>query len=247
VSNTPKIDILRELFKNLNMKKTFLKATVSFFTFVFLYLAVAYFWATRTASFALEQYELTNTTEVELSSDQISLLLKIEDPSFWTNNGIDISHDGQGKTTMTQSVVPVLLYRAKLTGWKSGLQTLYKLIWPKFKKIDLGRDIMALAVAKKVSKEKILKIFYEQAYLGHVEQKSVIGLSAAATKYFSKNIQNLSNEEFAGLVGMLKSPDHFNPIKNNSAFVGRQTLVLKVLDGSCLPKGLFDTSYSSCS
>gem|GEM_PF-559270 len=247
MSNTTYVDIPQDLFKNLDMKKIFLTGTASFLTFIFLYLITAHFWASQTVDLALQQYEFTNTNQVELSSDQISNLLKIEDPSFWTNNGIDISHDGQGKTTMTQSIVPILLYRANLTGWKAGLQSLYKLVWPKFKKIDLGRDIMALAVAKKVSKEKILKIFYEQAYLGHVEQKSIVGLPAAASKYFSKHIQSLSTEEFAGLVGMLKSPDHFNPIKNEKAFSKRQAVVLKVINESCLPKGLFDTSYASCS
>lgn len=229
------------------MKKVFLNGTTSLLIFLFVYLTTAYFWASQTVDIALEQYELHNTAQIELSKEQISQLLKIEDPSFWTNIGIDISHDGQGKTTMTQSIVPVLLYRADLKGWKSSLQNFYNLVWLKFKKIDLGRDVMALAVSKKASKEKILKIFYEQAYLGYINQKSVIGLSAASSEYFGKDIQALNTKEFAGLVGMLKSPDHFNPIKNTKAFSERQALVIKVIEGSCLPKGLFDTSYVSCS
>jgi len=222
-------------------------ATVTFFVFVLFYLGTAYFWAYSPSETALKSYENKNNQKLQLTKAQVSMLLKIEDPSFWKNKGIDISHNGQGKTTMTQSVVPLLLYNTELSGWRANLQTVYSSLWPKFKKIDLGRDVMALAVSKKIHKDKILKIFAEQVYLGYLDNKPVFGISQASQKYFNQEVSKLSIEDFAGLVGMLKSPDHYSPINNKSAFNERKSRVLKVINGSCAPSGLFDTDYSSCS
>lgn len=229
------------------MFKKYLIGLCLFFGFILIYLIIAYFWALNASEIALEQYKIRHKFSSELSEKQTSVLLKIEDPSFWDNVGIDVSHDGQGKTTITQSIVPILLYRCELLGWKSLFQTLYSSLWPKFKKIDLGRDVMALAVSKKIHKDEILKIYIEQSYFGYFEDHAVIGFSDASNKYFGKELQSLDQEEFAGLVGMLKSPDYFNPIKNKDAFLDRQSRIIKLIDGKCFPKGLFDTTYPACS
>lgn len=214
---------------------------------ILLYLCIAYFWALNISEFSASQYDqIYKNEKVTLSDQQISTLLKIEDPSFWKNFGIDTVTPGQGKTTITQSVVPILLYRVQLQGWRAKLQNMYLKVWRRARKIDLGRDVMALAVAQKISKEQILRIFVEQVYMGSLNNESVFGLSNAAIKYFNKSLPNLSHMEFAKLVGMIKSPDFFNPFKNPNSFEDRSKRVLKLLNGSCLPEGLFDTDYSSC-
>jgi membrane carboxypeptidase/penicillin-binding protein len=211
------------------------------------YLVAAFLWAFHCSEIALQNYEKKFNTEFTLSEDQVSALLLIEDPSFWSNNGIDISHPGQGKTTMTQSVVPLLLFTTELSGWKGTLQSLYQAVWKRFKFVDLGRDVMALAIAKKIPKNKIIKLFSERAYLGTVQNKSIVGFSAAANEYFNKQLHELSTDEFAGLVGMLKSPDFFNPRKHPDHYRERQVKVSKVIRRICVPVGLFDTDYASCS
>lgn len=230
----------------LKYKKIFF---VSFFltASVLIYILSAYLWALNSAEFAVLQYDRINKLEnLELSKEQISIVLKIEDPSFWDNCGIDILTPGQGKTTITQSVVPILLYKAQFQDWRSVPQKVYRKVWSVAKKVDLGRDVMALALYQKVSKEKILKIFVEQAYMGSINGELIFGLSNAANIYFNKSLNNLSSHEFAGLVAILKSPDYFNPIKNPDAFRDRALKVSKLLSRSCSPKGLFDTEYSSC-
>ena len=105
---------------------------------------------------------------------------------------------------------------------------------------------MAVALSKKISKNEVLKVFVEQAYMGSIDSGHIFGLSNAATMYFNKSLPSLSNDEFASLVGMLKSPDYFNPIKNPKAFHERSNKVLKILSKSCSPEGLFDTDYKNC-
>ena len=210
------------------------------------YLVVAYVWALQSLEESTQTFETQFSRELSLTNDQVVALLKIEDPSFWQNRGIDVSHPGQGKTTMTQSVVPHLLYSVELHGWKSGLQVVYRKVWYNFKKIDLGRDVMALAVAQKVPKKIILSIFVQQAYFGTINSTSVTGFSQAAQQYFNKDLSALTPSEFAGLVGMLKSPDHYNPITNSAQFYERSKKVLNVINGVCKPNGLFDTDYASC-
>ncbi len=212
-----------------------------------IYLGCAYSWALNTSELAVWQYNQKYRSEkLALSEEQVSVLLKIEDPSFWTHSGVDIATPGQGKTTITQSIVPILLYRADLQDWQATLQSIYSKVWRVAKKIDLGRDIMAIALSKKISKNETLKIFVEQAYMGSINNIYIFGLSTAANIYFNKSLQSLSHDEFASLVGMLKSPDYFNPIKNPNAFQERSEKVLKILSKSCLPEGLFDTDYNNC-
>jgi membrane carboxypeptidase/penicillin-binding protein len=224
-----------------------MKVFVLFGGLILLYLITAYFWALKTSDLAIFQYDQKHKIEkVQLSEEQLLTLLKVEDPSFLNNSGIDIFTPGQGKTTITQSVVPILLFNSSLYGWREILQNVYSKIWSSAKKIDLGRDAMALAVSKKVSKDKILNIFIEQAYMGSINNEAIFGLSKAADKYFNKSVSKLSHDEFAKLVSMLKSPDYYNPIKNPEALDDRTKRVLKLLNGSCFPDGLFDTDYKSC-
>lgn len=212
-----------------------------------MYLAIAYLWALNTSELAMNQYEQIHQLKtVRLSDEQIINLLKVEDPSFYKNSGLDVFTPGQGKTTLTQTVVPILLFRAKLHGWRGVLQKFYSKVWFSAKKIDLGRDVMAVALSKKVSKEKILQVFIDRVYMGSIENEAIYGLSQAANKYFKKSISELSRDEFVKLISMLKSPDSFHPIKNPEALMERSNKILKLLSGSCTPQGLFDTDYSLC-
>ncbi|MCF7903917.1 MAG: PBP1A family penicillin-binding protein, partial [Candidatus Marinimicrobia bacterium] len=68
--------------------------------------------------------------------------------------------------------------------------------------------ITAVQIEHTFTKEEILTMYLNTVYFGH----GTYGIQAAATKYFNKRVENLTLDEGAILVGMLRSPAHYSPI-----------------------------------
>lgn len=68
--------------------------------------------------------------------------------------------------------------------------------------------ITAVQIEYTFTKEEILTMYLNTVYFGH----GTYGLQAAATKYFNKRVENLTLDEGAILVGMLRSPAYYSPI-----------------------------------
>ena len=85
----------------------------------------------------------------DLSKEQISALLTIEDPNFYTHNGFDFQTAGAGVTSITQAMVKYLYFEHFEAGFKKIEQTL--IAW--------------LAVNPLVSKDEQLTVFINTAYI----------------------------------------------------------------------------------
>ncbi len=68
--------------------------------------------------------------------------------------------------------------------------------------------ITAVQIEHTFTKEEILTMYLNTVYFGH----GTYGIQAAASKYFNKRVENLTLDEGAILVGMLRSPAHYSPI-----------------------------------
>jgi len=68
--------------------------------------------------------------------------------------------------------------------------------------------ITAVQIEHTFTKEEILTMYLNTVYFGH----GTYGLQAAASKYFNKQVENLTLDEGAILVGMLRSPAYYSPI-----------------------------------
>lgn len=212
---------------------------------VFLYLVVVLAWASLSVEYLLTEEAIVSETSM-LTHNQEDILLKIEDPTFYEHAGIDIS-PGQGLTTITSSLArDVFLFRVKLPGVKGRFQSFYRGVFNCCKKIDLGRDMMALILNKSLAKELQLQLYISSSYMGAYDGKQIIGLPAAAKAYFNKSLVELSDDEFIALVAMLKAPNYFHPEKGAKRLESRIYKIKKILDGTCKPDGWFDTKYMHC-
>src|SRR6188508_2467489 len=100
-----------------------------------LYLVVAGTWASFSVAELLPN-SFTNNDQPLLTEEQSNILLKIEDPTFYTHAGIDLSL-GQGLTTITSSLaLNVFLSGRKLAGVKGGFQSFYSAVFACCKKVD---------------------------------------------------------------------------------------------------------------
>ncbi|MBI4423630.1 MAG: PBP1A family penicillin-binding protein [Elusimicrobia bacterium] len=85
---------------------------------------------------------------------------------------------------------------------------------------------LALLLELKHSKEDILRLYLDQVYFGQDGPVSVCGVQAAARFFFDKPPERLTLGESALLVGLLASPNRFNPFRYPDGALARRRAVL---------------------
>ncbi len=83
----------------------------------------------------------------------------------------------------------------------------------------------ALALEARFSKEEILSIYLNRAYLG----AGARGFEAAAQRYFGKSAAEVGPAEAAMLAGLLKAPTRYAPTRNLDAAQGRANLIIGLM------------------
>jgi membrane carboxypeptidase/penicillin-binding protein len=220
------------------------KALLAIAALLLVYLAIVAGWAAASVDTLLARHPATQ--EAALSPSQLAILLKIEDPSFLAHHGLSLA-DGQGVATLSSAVARELfLYDAPMTGVSGALQRFYRAVFECCKKVDLGRDTMALVLDAHASKERQLALYAATVYMGRDEGRQVRGLEAAAQAYLGKSLAAVNDDEMAGLVAMIKAPNEYHPTRNRDAYQLRLARVRAVLAGRCRPEGWLDTSYGHC-
>lgn len=210
-----------------------------------LYLAIAAGWAAASIDDLLARWP-QDTAPAALSPRQINILLRIEDPTFFTHHGLSLA-EGQGVATISSALArEFFLEGPRLDGVQGSLQGIYRRVFDCCKRIDFGRDITALVLDARLSKERQLAMYVQSVYMGRHDGQQVRGLAQAAQACFGKPLAQLSDAESAGLVAMIKAPNAYHPVREPAAHALRLARVQAVLDGSCRPSGWFDTDYAHC-
>ncbi len=135
-------------------------------------------------------------------------LIATEDARFYSHNGIDIR-------SLFRVLIKSVLMNDKSAGGGSTIsQQLAKNIFGRknFGILTLPINktkeaIMAYRLENTFSKEEILTLYLNTVSFG----ENVYGIEAAATRFFSKRVEDLKVEEAALLVGMLKANTSYNP------------------------------------
>ena len=96
---------------------------------------------------------------------------------------------------------------------------------------------LAIEIEKEYTKDEILEMYLNKAYFGN----GVFGIQDASLKYFGKNASDVTIDEAAVLVGMLKGPNLYNPIDDMESAINRRDTVLSVMvDNGKLDKATAD-------
>jgi membrane peptidoglycan carboxypeptidase len=224
------------------------RAALAFVALLAIYLAVAAGWAATSldALLARWQQQPQQLDPATLSQRQAAILLRIEDPTFYAHYGLSLA-DGQGAATISSAVARELfLYGPGLEGVRGMLQGFYRGVFECCKKVDFGRDAMALVLDARVSKERQLAIYVAGIYMGRHEGRQVRGLEPAALAYLGKSLDKVDDDEMAQLVTMIRAPNALHPVRERAAYQARLARVRAVLAGRCRPAGWFDTEYAHC-
>jgi len=165
----------------------------------------------------------------ELNPYLVDALISTEDKRFYNHSGIDIQALGRvvygvitfnsnkgGGSTITQQLAKLLFERPDMSG-KGMIGRYSTLVMTKFKEW-----ITAVKIEKSYTKDEILAMYLNKFNFIY----GAYGISAASEIYFGKNQDDLTIEEAATLVGMLKNPSLFNPIRRPDTVVARRMVVL---------------------
>jgi membrane peptidoglycan carboxypeptidase len=155
----------------------------------------------------------------------IDALLASEDSRFWWHPGVDPI--GTGRALATN-----LLGGRVLEGGSTLTQQLARSLYPEQvgQGETLGRKwrelLVALQLEARFSKHDLLLNYLNRVYLG-----VGWGFEDAARSFFAKPAAQLSVEEAALLVGLLPSPNGYDPCINpQAALEARNTVLLKMAD-----------------
>jgi penicillin-binding protein 1A len=159
----------------------------------------------------------------------IDALVATEDARFFSHSGIDIealsrvafgvltfNRNKGGGSTITQQLAKLLFDRPDFSEMNKVKKT-WTLMMTKFKEW-----ITAVKIEKQYTKQEILAMYLNKFNFIY----GAYGISAASEIYFGKNQQDLKIEEAATLIGMLKNPSLFNPVRRPDTVMHRRMIVL---------------------
>ena len=147
----------------------------------------------------------------EIAPNTIDALVATEDERFYTHSGIDAEAIGRalvglltfspkgGASTITQQTAKQLL--------KQGSTNIITRLTEKLKE-----QIIAVKLEKNLTKPEILTLYLNSVPWGY----NAFGIKCAAKTYFNKLPKDLTMNESALLIGMLKGSSMYNPVKEST-------------------------------
>ncbi|SLN52267.1 Penicillin-binding protein 2D [Roseovarius gaetbuli] len=133
---------------------------------------------------------------------------------------------GNGGSTITQQTAKLLCFGVEFdeTQWKNEAEYIADCrrssLWRKAKEA-----IYALAMEAKYTKDQVLSVYLNRAYLGG----GAYGAEAAAQRYFGKSAANLNPSEGAMLAGLLTAPSTLAPTSNLERSQNRASVVIGLM------------------
>ena len=167
----------------------------------------------------------------EVSKDFWRALIDTEDERFYSHMGVDpigifgavkdalLHHDGRGASTITQQLAKNMFrvrsqYSTGLLGKVPGLKILI---------VKSKEWIIATKLETIFTKEEIITMYANTVDFG----SNAFGIKTAAKTYFNTTPKNLTTEQAAVLVGMLKATTYYNPLANPENSLRRRNVVLQ--------------------
>jgi penicillin-binding protein 1A len=174
----------------------------------------------------LGTYYIENRSNVDYSSLSpylVQALVATEDLRFYNHSGVDARALGRviGKTLIGR--------KSSAGGGSTITQQLAKNLFPRkrqnkisiiFRK--LKEWVIAVKLERNYTKDEIIAMYLNTVDFGN----NSFGIKTAANTYFGTTPDSLSVEESAMLVGMLKAPSFYSPIRNPERATLRREVVL---------------------
>lgn len=165
----------------------------------------------------------SNVQFQELPKCVVNALLATEDIRFYEHSGVDLRSLFRvlGKTVLTGD---------KGSGGGSTLtQQLAKNLFPREQKTKIGliysklkEWVVAIKLERNYTKDEILTMYLNTVDFG----SNAFGIKTASKTFFDKLPSELEPQEAAALIGLLRAPSAYNPVRRNERSTERRNTVL---------------------
>lgn len=168
----------------------------------------------------------------EISPLLIKTLINTEDERFYSHFGVDfkgifsavkdmVHGNARGASTITQQLVKNMFkirsqYSTGLLGYLPGIRLLI---------MKSKEWITAVKIEMSYSKQEILTMYFNTVDFG----SNAYGIKTACKTYFNTTPQNITQEQAATLIGLLKATTTYNPRVNPKNSLKRRNIVLESL------------------
>jgi len=162
-------------------------------------------------------------------------LQAVEDKDFNRHHGIDLSGIARAVWVTVRSGGKVRQGASTLTQQlaRSGLLGIGKeqTVTRKFNEV-----LYALIMEARYDKPVILEAYLNQVYLGQRGSQAIHGVASGAEFWFGRDLDSLTTEQVALLIGLVKGPSYYDPRRNPERALDRRNFVL----GKLHENGLVD-------
>lgn len=151
-------------------------------------------------------------------------LQAVEDKDFARHHGIDMTgivraalvniragEKRQGASTITQQ-----LARSGLLG--IGIEQ----TWSR----KINEILYAIILELRYDKHTILETYFNQVYMGQRGSQAIHGVAAASDFWFGRDMADLSTEQMALLIGIVRGPSYYDPRRNPERATERRNFVI---------------------
>ena len=149
----------------------------------------------------------------------INTLLAAEDSNFYTHQGVDFIAilsavvDNLRGVTRGGSTITSQVAKQSFVGDEISIRR------------KIAEAVVAAELERRYSKDQILEYYVNSIYWG----AGAYGIQSAALEYFNKDIRDITLDEAATLVVIIRSPAYYNPRKYPERVVERRNDVLDVM------------------
>ncbi len=160
----------------------------------------------------------------------LETLISVEDRRFVSHWGVDAwailraawsnlraGKIVQGGSTLTQQLVKNVFGRNDRTYERKLLEA-----------------ATALVLEYRLDKRQILQAYCNEVYLGQDGKRAIHGFGLGSQHFFGRPVGELNPNEIAQLVGMIKAPTSYNPVRHPESAKKRRAVVLNVMKESQL-------------
>ncbi|MDD2960871.1 MAG: transglycosylase domain-containing protein [Muribaculaceae bacterium] len=160
----------------------------------------------------------------DISQHMIDALVATEDVRFNEHSGIDIR-------ALFRAIIKRGILRNKNAGGGSTItQQLAKQLYSPSSDGVIERLlqkpiewVIAIKLERYYTKDEIIKMYLNQFDF----LNNAVGIKSAAYVYFGKDPKDLNIQESATLIGMVKNPSYFNPVRKNERTRNRRNVVFE--------------------
>ena len=166
----------------------------------------------------------------QVPKDLEEMILVVEDRNFYSHKGVSLRSImrafikntralgiEEGGSTITQQLAKSLFFSPE--------QTIRR---------KIKEAIAALLIEIHYSKQEILLAYINDVFIAQSGRRAIHGFGLASQFFFGTDLKNLSLDQKALLVGMLKGPSLYSPINNPDRAKTRRDLVLSLIKNDSL-------------